>query len=172
MQQSIVRWGCLRVRVKRLLPPWNKSKTLPTPKEMSSEKSENSQALAFAYLNIQVSGCWHGPCPWWPGIPPILPTTPLTSLTLPLPLHPPQQGQRGEVVLFNGKSYSGIINGINMEKGSIVLEYATMEVSGVVVGLPGVATQGCTPRIHAPRPSTLVPPKGWSPPPRPYHAPL
>lgn len=109
---------------------------------MSSEKSENSQALAFAYLNIQVSGCWHWPCPWWTGIPPILPTTPLTSLTLPLPLYPPQQGQRGEVVLFNGKSYSGIINGINMEKGSIVLEYATMEVSVVVVGFPGVATQG------------------------------
>ena len=75
----------------------NKSKTLPTPKEMSSEKSENSQALAFAYLNIQVSGCWHGLCPWWTGIPPITAHNPphfTPSPTTPSPT-PPGPARRG-----------------------------------------------------------------------------
>ena len=39
------------------------------------------------------------------------------------------QGQRAEAVLLNGNVLSGIVNGIDVERGVMVLSYAQYEVS-------------------------------------------
>ena len=66
------------------------------------------------------------------GIPWVTPTSSLGSLHPPQPPSPhtlSQQGQRGEVMLFDGRTYSGIVYGLDLEKGMLVVEYATVEVS-------------------------------------------